>query len=118
EEGEPARSEITIHLLKGEVRDYQVKRVNIKRVEYFEDMLLAEGDRYRLAHDYARAFECYLRVQTRNPAWPGLDEHVNRLLFEEGSAALLEGSGENGLRILRELAARRPDYPGLAERLA
>src|SRR3954468_5692816 len=64
---EPAPGEVTIHLLQGEARDFKVKRGNIKRIEYFEDMLLAEGDRYRLARDYARGFECVLRVQTRNP---------------------------------------------------
>jgi peptide/nickel transport system substrate-binding protein len=117
-ENEPPPSEITIHLLKGDARDFKVRRINIKRIEYFEDMLLAEAERYRLVHDYARAFECYLRVQARVPGWPGLDDHVNRLLFDEGSAALGEGTGEDGLRILRELAARRPDYPGLADKLA
>jgi peptide/nickel transport system substrate-binding protein len=117
-EAEPPPSEITIHLLKGDAHDFRVKRSSIQRVEYFEDMLLHEGERYRLAHDYARAFECYLRVQARVPGWPGLDEHVDRLLFDEGSAALNDGTGENGLRLLGELAARRPDYPGLADKLA
>ena len=117
-EAEPPPSEITIHLLKGDARDFKVKRSSLKKVEYFEDMLLHEGERYRLAHDFARAFECYLRVQARVPGWPGLDEHVDRLLFDEGSAALNEGTGENGLRLLGELAARRPDYPGLADKLA
>jgi peptide/nickel transport system substrate-binding protein len=109
---------LTIHLLRGEVRDYKVKRTDIKRIEYFEQMLLDEGERYRLARDYQRAFECYLQVEARKRDWPGLDEHVDRLLYDEGSAALLEGTGEAGLRILRELAARRRDYPGLADRLA
>jgi peptide/nickel transport system substrate-binding protein len=117
-ENEPPPAEITIHLLRGEARDFKLRRINLKRVEYFEDMLLAEGERYRLAHDYARAFECYLRVQARVPGWPRLDDHVNRLLFDEGSAALGEGTGEDGLRILGELAARRPNYPGLADKLA
>ena len=89
-----------------------------KQVEYFEDMLLAEARRLLLARDYARAFEAALRVQTRNPGWPGLDEVVNRILFEEGSAALLENDGERGLRLLRELHARRPDFPELADKLA
>src|SRR5262245_55724339 len=81
-------------------------------------MLLAEGDRWLLARDYARAFEWYLRVQTREPGWNGLDDRVNRLLFEEGSTALLEGDGERGLRLLRELFVRKPSYPGLADKLA
>ena len=38
--------------------------------------------------------------------------------LEEGSAALLENDGERGLRLLRELHARRPDFPELADKLA
>ena len=49
---------------------------------------LQECDRLVTVHDYARAFECCLRVQTRNPGWPGLDDHVNRVLFAEGSTRL------------------------------
>ena len=71
-----------------------------------------------LARDYTRAFEAALRVQARQPGWPGLDDLVNRILFEEGSAALLENDGERGLRLLRELHARRPDFPELADKLA
>ncbi len=115
---EKVPNELVIHLLEGEVRDYKVKRTNIKNIEYFEDMLLAEGDRYLVAHDYARAFECYLRVQSRNPRWQGLAQHVNRALFAEGSKALLDGEGERGLRLLGELSIRQPDFPGLADRLA
>lgn len=118
EEKEAVPGEIAIHLLAGEVRDFKVKRTSIKRIDYFEDLLLAEGDRYRIARDYARAFECALRVRMRDPDWPGLRENVDRLLFDEGSAALLAGDDEHGLRILRELAMRRPDYPGLADKLA
>ena len=115
---EPGVSEVAVHLFKGEQRDFNLKRSGIKRIDYFEDLLLAETDRLVLARDFARAFECLLRVQTRNPAWPGLDEHANRLLFAEGAAALLENDGEKGLRLLRELFARKPDYPGLADKLA
>jgi peptide/nickel transport system substrate-binding protein len=118
DEDERTIKEITIHLLKGEARDFVVKRVNIKQIDYFEDMLLAEADRLVLARDYDRAFECILRVQGRNPSWAGLDDHANRLLFAEGSAALLDGDSDKGLRLLRELHARRPDHPGLADKLA
>jgi peptide/nickel transport system substrate-binding protein len=114
-----ANRKIKIHLLtNAEVRDYEVKRSNIKTIEYFEDMLLAEGDRLVLARDFARAFECYMRVKLRNPDWPGLDDHVNRLLYAEGSAALIAGDSDRGLRLLRELLARNRDYPGLLDQLA
>lgn len=110
---------VKIHLLQeAEVRDFIVKRTSIKTVEYFEDILLAEGDRLTMARDFAKAFECFLRVKSRNPDWPALDDHVNRLLFAEGSAALVGGDHERGLRLLRELLGRNRDFPGLLDQLA
>jgi peptide/nickel transport system substrate-binding protein len=112
--------EVKLHLQKGavnEVTDFKVKRVNIKKIEYFEDLLLQESERLVMAHDYARAFECCLRVRTRHPGWRGLDEAVNRVLFTEGSQALIAGDGERGLRLLRELLSRKRDYPGLLDQI-
>ena len=121
EETEDATIEkIKIHLLQaaaGEERDFEVKRPSIQKVEYFEDMLLAECDRLILAHDFTRAFECCLRVETRNPGWKGLADRVNHLLFAEGTRALIDGDGERGLRLLGELLGRKRDYPGLLESL-
>jgi peptide/nickel transport system substrate-binding protein len=111
-------TQINIHALEGEVRDFQVKRTNIKSIEYFEDMLMAESDRLVRRRDYPRGFEFLLAVQARNPHWPGLDDHVNRLLFEEGSAAFIDGENDRGMRLLGEVHARKPDYPGLADKLA
>jgi len=108
---------IVIHLLEGEARDYKVKRASIRSVEYFEDILLADGDRLVAAGDFARAFERFLLVKAREPGWSGVDDRVNRLLYEEGSAALTEDNAR-GLRLLRDLLGRKPDYPGLADRLA
>ncbi|MGZ6074596.1 MAG: hypothetical protein ACXWOA_12105, partial [Isosphaeraceae bacterium] len=119
DEADDANGKVKIHLLQeAEVRDFTVKRSSIKSIEYFEDILLAEGDRLVLARDFARAFECFLRVKSRNPGWTGLDDHVNRLLFAEGSTALLAGDHERGLRLLRELLARNRGFPGLLDRIA
>jgi peptide/nickel transport system substrate-binding protein len=112
---------VKLHLLQGgrnEVRDFQIKRSSLKTIEYFEDLLLAEAERLVLTRDFARAFECCLRVKNRNPAWPGLDDHVNRVLFAEGRRALVDGDDERGLRLLRELLGRKRDYPGLLEQIA
>jgi peptide/nickel transport system substrate-binding protein len=111
---------LRVHLIQaaaGEVRDFELKRENIKTIEYFEDFLLKECDRLIPAHDYARGFECCLRVRARNPGWKGLEERVNHLLFAEGSKALNDGDGERGLRLLRELLSRQRDYPGLIDQL-
>src|SRR5207248_7594192 len=102
-----------------EAGDYKLKRSNIKSIEYYEGLLLAEGDRLVLAREFAKAFEHYLAVKGRDPRWKGLQEHVDRLLFAEGSAALLfDNDRARGLRLLHELHERRPDYPGLADKLA
>lgn len=97
---------------------YTVRRTSIKSIEYFEDMLLAAGDRLVNQRDFARAFEHYLLVQNRAGDWPGLREHVDRLLYEEGTAALAANDDERGLRLLHELYERRPDYDGLLDQLA
>jgi len=112
--------EVKLHLLQGspkDVLDFKVKRTSIKKIEYFEDKLLEECDRLISIHDYTRAFECCLRVQTRNPGWQGLSERVNRVLFAEGRKALIDGDGERGLRLMRELLARKRDYPGLLDQI-
>ncbi len=118
EEEYDRRSTLVIHLLEGEIRDFSMKRTSLKSIEYYEDMLLAEGEKYVLARDYGRAWECYLKIHARDPKWKGLDEHVNAALLAEGGAALLEADGERGLRLLRELTDRKPDYEGLTDKLA
>jgi peptide/nickel transport system substrate-binding protein len=118
---EEPRDELKIHLVQGlrnEARDFMIKRTSIKKIEYFEDLLLEEADRLVLARDYARAFECCLRVKSRNPNWANLDDHVNNVLFREGSQALIDGDAERGLRLLRELLVRKRDYPGLLDQIA
>ncbi len=108
---------VIIHLLEGEPRDFKTKRSSIKDVEYFEDMLLAEADRLIKEGEFVKAFERLQLVKTRDPNWRGLDDRVNKLLFEEASASLIEDNAR-GLRLLTDLHARKPDYPGLADRLA
>ncbi len=124
---EPKQEEIEaletlkIHLAQGgrnEIRDFQLKRSSLKKIEYFEDLLIEEADRLVLARDFARAFECCLRVRSRNPGWAGLDDCVNRVLFAEGRRALMDGDDERGLRLLRELLGRKRDYPGLLDQIA
>ncbi len=109
---------ITIHLLEGEQRDFTLERTSIKSVEYYEDLLLAEGDRMILTRDYGKAFEYYLAVFSRDPHWKGVSERVDQVLLSEGTSALLDADVERGLRLLRELHLRKPNYPDLSDKLA
>ncbi len=109
---------LVIHLTEGDIRDFKVKRSSIKSVEYWEDMLMAEGERLVASRNFSKAFEYYLAVQARNPRWKGLSEHVDQLLFQEGNWALSGNERDKGIRLLTELHRRRPDYPGLAQTLA
>ena len=110
-------SPVIIHMLEGEPRDFKTRRSSIKDVEYFEDMLLTEADRLTKEGEFTRAFERIQLVKKRDTNWRGVDERVDRLLFEEGVANLTEDNAK-GLRLLSDLHARKPDYPGLADRLA
>ncbi len=101
----------------GDTSDYKVKRASIKAIEYFEDMLLADGDRLIAAGNYLAAFERFQLVKGRQPAWAGLGDHVNKLLFEEGDS-LLKDDNARGLQLLSDLHGRKPDYPALGDRLA
>lgn len=107
-----------IRLTEGDYRDFWTKRTSIKSVEYFEDMLMAEGDRLLRDGNHAKAFEYYLAVKDRAPNWTGLQDRIDKLLFEEGNSHLVRGESEQGLRLLRELYDRRPAYPNLIDRLA
>jgi peptide/nickel transport system substrate-binding protein len=109
--------EITIKPI-GEENVYRVRRGSIKSITYFEDMLLSAAEQLVRRKDFARAFEHYLLVKERAGTWKGLEEGVDALLYEEGADALRENRVERGLRLLRELHERRPDYPGLADQLA
>ena len=117
EEDDPANV-LTIHMIRGDQRDFKVSRRNIKKIDYFEDLLLAKGERLLRLQDFGRAFEHYLAAKNRNPTWPGIDERVDKLLFAEGSAALNESDPDRGLRLLRELASRTPGFPKLKMTLA
>lgn len=102
----------------GEDQVYKVRRSSIRSIDYFEDILISEGLRLTAAHDFARAFEHFLRVRERAGTWKGLEEGVRRLLLEEGIQALAQGDSGRGLRLLRELHAKQSDYPGLIDTLA
>ncbi len=107
-----------IRTLEGDIRDYKVKYRSIKKIEYYEDLLLAEADRFIKTHDFFKAFERIIYVRKRDASWPGLDDKVNKLLLAEGETAVVEADHDRGLRLLRELYGRKKDYPGLAEALA
>jgi peptide/nickel transport system substrate-binding protein len=109
--------EIVIQRIDGEPGSYRLKRIHIKKIDYFEDMLLRSVDRLIQERSYTKAFEHLLLVKDRNPKWPGLDERVKRLLYEEGTWALRQSDIETGQRLLRELYLKDPKHPGLAEQL-
>ena len=109
---------LLIHMLAGDVRDYKVRREHIRAIAYFEDMLIEEANRLTSAGRFGKAFEHLLMAQSRSGKWAGLDDAVDRVLFAEGSQALLDNDGERGLRLLGELYRRNPKYPELGDKLA
>ena len=115
---DPSENAIVIRTQGADARDYYVKLLSIKSAEYFEEMLLADAQRRARSGDFSRAFELVLAVRSRAPEWPGLQETADQITLLEGRDALDRRRVDQGLRILGELYARNPEFPGLAEELA
>lgn len=114
----PDKYEVRLRDPEADIRDFLVSKIKVRRVEYFEDMLLAAALQQIQQRKYERAFELLAKLYRIAPQWNGLAEARDRLLFEEGGAALVKGETARGMRLLSELNERKPDYPGLADRLA
>ena len=115
--GKPGEQMLKFSMLSAPGGDYKVKRQDIKGIIYFEDMLLAKGDELLQRKEYGAAFEHFLYCKTFNPKWGGVEDRVDKLLYEEGTDAIARDRGEQGLLLLRDLQERKPNYPGLGGRL-
>ncbi len=100
-----------------EPADYSVRYVDIERVDYFEDILLADALEHARLGQFDQAFERIFAVETREPDWRGLPATINRVLLQEGQQAIARGDVDGGLRILGQLRERSPDEPGLRDLL-
>lgn len=113
----PGEQELKFTMLSPPGGDYRVKRKDIKGIVYFEDMLLAKGDELLQRKEFGPAFEHFLYCKTFNPKWGGVEDRVDKLLYEEGTDAIAHDRGEQGLLLLRDLQERKPNFPGLAGKL-
>lgn len=99
---------VTLHTLPPDSQSFLVKQENIRSIDYFEDLLLADGLRLAQRASFERAFEHVLAAQSRSPSWPGLGERADRILLLEGKNAFDGRQIEKSIRILTELHDRRP----------
>ena len=121
-----ASDEVKLHLLQGgakEIVDFKVKRTSIKKIEYFEDLLLEECDRLVAAARLCagvRVLPCGCRLATRagrarrprqsravRRGEPGLDRRRRRARAE----ALARAAGPKA----RLPGPARPDRRGLRQ---
>ncbi len=109
---------LIIHLVEGDVRDFQIETKHIREIIYFEDQLVEQGDKLMLNGEFLLAFEHYLRAYEFDSDMEGLSGRVNTLLYNEGVEESGQGRTRQALKLFRELHSRTPDYPDLDSALA
>ncbi len=93
---------------------YYIEYKKVKQIIYFEDMQLAQIDRFLDAKKISEAYEMIVVLRKRDPKWPGLAFREFRLLFAEAELYLDKGRNEFALVNLEQLHDRNPDYPELS----
>jgi len=97
--------------------DYEIAWRDIERVEYFENIVLAEARRLTAAGKFDEAFDHFRYLRRNYPKMPGLEEGVQDFLAAEAESFLKANEYERGYALLIELDSRNHDHPRLADGL-
>jgi tetratricopeptide (TPR) repeat protein len=109
----PASGSLDIRRLSHPSIPYQVQWSAIAKVELFEQMLLAEGERLTAEGKFSEAFAYFAFLTSNYPQLPGLEAALQSHLWREASAAYAAGKREEAWPVLVALYQRNPEYPRL-----
>lgn len=101
---------LTLTLLDRPDRLYEVEWRSIKKVEFFEEMLLVKAKELTAAGNYDEAYSYFRNLLANFPKTNGLAVAYEACLFAEAGAYHRQGRFDNALAILRELHRRNPKY--------
>lgn len=97
--------------------EYQLLINRIDRIIHHEDLMLRRIDLLAQSRELETAYELLWRLARDWPAWPGIKERHDNVLFADGGVRLDGGNAESALVVLTELFKRAPGYAGLSERI-
>ena len=104
---------LTIRLIADPTKSFEVSWQSIRKVLFFEDILLAEAQRLTTEKNLDEAFDYYARLLREYPTMPGLNEAANDFLRRNALQLIEAQQLDRALAVLTTLYERQPNTPGL-----
>ncbi|MEM6331329.1 MAG: ABC transporter substrate-binding protein, partial [Planctomycetota bacterium] len=108
------KGKLEVRLVDKPTEVLEVQWSSIRRIELFEQILLAEGVKLTRAKKYDQAFDFFQRLHRTHPSTPGLPEATSTYLQGNAKVAFEAGQFDRALAILASLYERQPNAEGLA----
>ena len=109
----PESGELSIRRLSHPSVPYKVDWSAIEKIEFFEQILLSEGERLTTEGKFPEAFEYLAFLATNYPKLEGLEAAMQSHLWREASAEYAAGKPDLAWPVLHALYLRNPKYPRL-----
>jgi tetratricopeptide (TPR) repeat protein len=110
----PTTGELTFRRLAQPGTPYAVNWAAVAKVEFYEQMVLAEAERLTAAGKFAQAFDDLAYLRSNYPDLPELEPALQAYLWRDASTAFAAGDGQGAWPALVALYGRNPEYPRLA----
>jgi tetratricopeptide (TPR) repeat protein len=105
-----AENKLRVKLYAQPDKTYEIAWKHIKKVELFEQMLLAEVQQYMADNRLDDAYDALQFLKQTFPKTPGLDEQLQSYLYISAGKLFQEKRWPEALAVLEELHAINPDY--------
>jgi ABC-type transport system substrate-binding protein len=109
---------LRVRLIDRPGEDYEVLWRDIQQVQFFEQMILAEAVRLSSSGDIDGAYDYFDYLERNYPNLPGLEEAMQRYLYQDAQAWQRRGQFDYVLVLLRQLHQRNPKFPNLDRAIA
>jgi tetratricopeptide (TPR) repeat protein len=93
-----------------EVRDFEVLWRDVKKLELFEQRVLAQAQSFVAAQQFDDAYDSFAYLLKNDPTLPGLKEAIESFWYVSAGAAFREKRYDEALAVLEELLGQNPHY--------
>jgi len=90
--------------------DYEVMWQHVEKLEFFEQMVLAEAVQLTTAGKFDEAYDYFAYLLARYPDTPGLPEARQSYLYLAAGSAFRQQKHDEALAVLEELLVQNPAY--------
>ena len=101
---------LELHLVADADETYEILWRNVKHVEFFEDILLAEANAHVNAKQFDHAFDYFIFLHRKFPKLKNLDRSLQRFLYLNAGDCFKEQRYFETMAILEELYSRNSQF--------